>query len=284
MPTSPAFDWGSRTYIMGILNVTPDSFSGDGLGTDLGATLRQAEQMVAEGADLLDVGGESTRPGAEPVGLDEELRRVVPVVEALARRFDLPISIDTTKAEAASRAVEAGATMVNDIWAMRHDPAMVGVVAEAGCWVVLMHNREAVPSVDEVGGHYADVRYADVVAEVGAWLLEATRAAESAGVRRERIVLDPGLGFGKTYRQNLELIRRLSELRVLGYPLLVGASRKSFTGRAQRLPVDQRLESSLATMVLCIAGGADVVRVHDVGPAVRAARMADEIVRRTGAA
>ena len=282
MPSWPAFDWGSRTYVMGILNITPDSFSGDGLGTDLGATLRQAEQMVTAGADLLDVGGESTRPGAASVGLDEELARVIPIVEALAHRFEVPISIDTTKAEVARRAVEAGATMVNDVWAMRRDPAMAGVVAAAGCWAVLMHNREAVPSVDAVGGHYADVRYVDVVAEVSTWLLEAAGVAESAGVPRARIVLDPGLGFGKTYRQNLELIRRLSELRALGYPLLIGASRKSFTGRAQRLPIDQRLESSLATMVLCIAGGADVVRVHDVGPAVRAAGMADEIVRRAG--
>ena len=283
-PTAPSFHWGSRTYLMGIVNVTPDSFSGDGLGTDVGAAVSQALRMVDEGADILDVGGESTRPGAADVSLEEELARTIPVVEALARRVDVPISIDTTTSEVARRALAAGASIVNDVWAMRQDPAMVEVAAGAGCWVVLMHNRAARPSVDEIGGHYADVEYEDVVAEVSAWLLAAAREAEAGGVARERIVLDPGLGFGKIYRQNLELIRRLPELRALGYPVLVGTSRKSFTGRAQRLPIEQRLETSLATMVLCIAGGADVARVHDVGPSARAARMADEVVRRAGRA
>lgn len=279
MPTIPSFAWGSRTYVMGILNATPDSFSGDGLGANVDAAVRQAEQQAADGADILDVGGESTRPGAEPVSVAEELARVIPVIEALAGRIDVPISVDTTKAEVAHRALRAGASIVNDVWAMRRDPNMAGLVASAGCWVVLMHNRAAPPSIDEVGGHYADVRYADVVREVGDWLTSAARDAEAAGVRRDRIVLDPGLGFGKTYRQNLELIRRLPELRGLGYPLLIGASRKSFTGRAQRLPLEERLEASLATLVLSIAGGADLVRVHDVRPSARAARMADQIVR-----
>jgi len=279
MPTAPDFRWGARTYVMGILNVTPDSFSGDALGADVEAALRQAETMAEAGADILDVGGESTRPGASEVPLEEELRRVVPVVGALAERFELPISVDTTKAEVARRALGAGARMVNDVWAMRRDPAMPGVVAEAGAWVVLMHNRQAPGAVDEVGGHYAEVPYADVVAAVVGWLAEAVRLAEAAGVERRRIIVDPGLGFGKTYSQSLEVIRRLPELQSLGLPILVGASRKSFTGRALRLAVDQRLETSLAAMVLCIAGGADIVRVHDVGPSVRAARMADEIVR-----
>jgi dihydropteroate synthase len=279
MPASPDFRWGSRTYVMGILNVTPDSFSGDALGTDGEAALRQAGRMAEAGADILDVGGESTRPGASEVPLEEELRRVVPVVGALAERFDLPISVDTAKAEVARRALAAGATILNDVWAMRRDPAMPGVVAEAGAWVVLMHNRRAPAAVDEVGGHYAEVRYARVVAEVVGWLAEAVRLAEAAGVERRRIIVDPGLGFGKTYRQSLEVIRRLPELKSLGLPILVGASRKSFTGRVLRLAVDQRLETSLAAMVLCIAGGADIVRVHDVGPSLRAARMADEIVR-----
>ena len=279
MPAFPDFRWGARTYVMGILNVTPDSFSGDALGADVGAALRQAETMAEAGADILDVGGESTRPGASEVPLEEELGRVVPVVRALAQRFELPISVDTTKAAVARRALGVGATIVNDVWAMRRDRAMPGVVAEAGAWVVLMHNRQAPAAVDDVGGHYAEVRYADVVAEVMGWLAEAVRLAESTGVERGRIIVDPGLGFGKTYSQSLEVIRRLPELQSLGLPILVGASRKSFTGRALRLPVDQRLETSLAAMVLCIAGGADIVRVHDVGPAVRAARMADEIIR-----
>ena len=279
MPAFPDFRWGSRTYVMGILNVTPDSFSGDALGTGVEAALRQAETMAEAGADILDVGGESTRPGASEVPLEEELRRVMPVVRALAERFELPISVDTTKAEVARRALGAGAAIVNDVWAMRRDPAMPGVVAEAGAWVVLMHNRRAPAAVDEVGGHYAEVTYARVVAEVVGWLAEAGRLAEAAGVERRRIIVDPGLGFGKTYSQSLEVIRRLPELKSLGLPILVGASRKSFTGRALRLAVDQRLETSLAAMVLCIAGGADIVRVHDVGPSVRAARMADEIVR-----
>jgi dihydropteroate synthase len=235
--------------------------------------------MLAEGADIIDVGGESTRPGARPVPLDEELARVVPVVEALARRFPVPISVDTTKSEVARRALAAGATMVNDVWGMRRDPAMAAVAAGSAEWVVLMHNREARPSADHVGGHYADVRYADVEAEIAAWLRDSAEVAIAGGVTRERIILDPGLGFGKTYAQNLELIRRLPELNALGYPLLVGASRKSFTGRALDLPLDQRLETSLAVLTLCIAGGADIVRVHDVLPSVRAARMADEIVR-----
>ena len=279
MPAFPDFRWGARTYVMGILNVTSDSFSGDALGADVEAALRQAETMAEAGADILDVGGESTRPGASEVPLEEELRRVMPVVRALAERFELPISVDTTKAEVARRALGAGAAIVNDVWAMRRDPAMPGVVAEAGAWVVLMHNRRAPAAVDEVGGHYAEVTYARVVAEVVGWLAEAGRLAEAAGVERRRIIVDPGLGFGKTYSQSLEVIRRLPELKSLGLPILVGASRKSFTGRALRLAVDQRLETSLAAMVLCIAGGADIVRVHDVGPSVRAARMADEIVR-----
>jgi dihydropteroate synthase len=264
---------------MGILNVSPESFSGDSVGMDLGAALRRAERMVREGADILDVGGESSRPGAHEVSLDEELGRVVPVIETLSSRLEVPLSVDTTKSEVARQSLGAGATMVNDVWAMERDSAMPSVVAGSGAWVVLMHNRQAPPAVDRLGGHYAEVHYSDVVAEVRHALAEAARAAEAAGVDRDRIIVDPGLGFGKTYVQNLELVRRLPELRSLGLPILIGASRKSFTGRAQELPVNQRLEPSLAILTLCIAGGADVVRVHDVGPSVRAARIADEVVR-----
>ena len=277
------FDWGSRTYIMGILNATPDSFSGDGLGGDLEAALRLAESMVSAGADLLDVGGESTRPGAVPIGVDEELNRVVPLIEALAARFDVPISVDTSRAEVARQALAAGAAMVNDVRALHGDPALAEVVARSGAQVVLMHNRRAEPTIDHLGGHYPEVQYDDVLRDTRAGLAAAVKTALSAGIERDRIIVDPGLGFGKTYAQNLELIRRLAELRDLGLPLLVGASRKSFTGRGQGLPVDQRLETSLAVLTLCVAGGADLVRVHDVAPSVRAARMADAIMRPTPA-
>jgi dihydropteroate synthase len=276
-PFAPA--WGARTYIMGILNATPDSFSGDGLGLDLEAILRRAESFVRDGADLLDVGGESSRPGAEPIPLAEELRRVVPAVEALAARFDTPISVDTSKAEVARQALAAGASMVNDIWALSLDQQLGAVVAGADAWVVLMHNRRAAASRDALGGYFEQVDYQDLVQEVSDGLRLAAARAIQQGVRPERILVDPGLGFGKSYAQNLDLVRRLSELRSLDFPLLVGASRKSFTGRLLALPVERRLETSLATLVLMIAQGADVVRVHDVGPSVRAARMTDEIVR-----
>lgn len=264
---------------MGILNVTPDSFSGDGLGGDLGAVLRAAEQMLADGADLLDVGGESTRPGAAPVPVEEELRRVGPVVEALTRQLDAPISVDTTRPEVAARALEHGAVMINDVWGLKLDERLAGPIASGGAWIALMHNRAAAARRDELGGYYADVEYSDVVEEVGRRLGQAVERAVALGIRADRIIVDPGLGFGKTYHQNLDLIRRLPELRALGQPLLVGASRKSFTGRAQRLAVDQRLETSLAVLTLLIAGGADLIRVHDVKASVRAARMADQVLR-----
>jgi dihydropteroate synthase len=273
------FDWGTRTYIMGILNATPDSFSGDGLGGDLNAALRRAEEMVTAGADLLDIGGESTRPGARPIELDEELDRVVPMIEAVASRFAVPISVDTSRAEVARQALAAGAAMVNDVRALRGDSALAGVVAESGAWVVLMHNRRAEPTIDHLGGHYPEVQYDDVVRDTRVGLGEAVQTALAAGIRRDRIIVDPGLGFGKTYAQNLELIRRLGELRGLGLPLLIGASRKSFTGRGQGLQVDERLETSLAVLALSISCGADLVRVHDVEPSVRVARMTDAIVR-----
>jgi dihydropteroate synthase len=283
MHHSPNFDWGSRTYVMGIVNATPDSFSGDGLAGDLDAALRLAERMLAEGADLLDVGGESTRPGAESVDERRELDRVVPLIEALAQRFDAPLSVDTSRAEVARQALAAGASMVNDVRALGGDPALANVVAASGAWVVLRHNRRAEPTVDQLGGHYPEVQYDDVLRDTRSGLADAARSAEQAGIAAERIIVDPGLGFGKTYSQNLELIRRLPELRWLGRPLLVGASRKSFTGRGQGLTVDQRLETSLAILSLCVAGGADLVRVHDVGASVRAARMVDAIVRPLGA-
>jgi dihydropteroate synthase len=261
--------------MMGIVNVTPDSFSGDGLiqdGAWIEAAIAQGEAQTAAGAHLLDVGGESTRPGSTPVSLDEELRRVIPVVEALARRLAVPISVDTYKAEVARQAVAAGAS-----------PEMGRVAAEAGAAVILMHNRsKPKDAVQEarLGGRYIGVAYADLVGDIRRELLECVDLALRAGVKPERILLDPGIGFGKTVEQNLELVRRLGEFKDLGYPLLAGPSRKSFIGYTLDLPPEQRLEGTAAVVALCIQQGADIVRVHDVAPLARVARMADAVVRR----
>jgi len=263
---SREFLWGERTYVMGIINVTPDSFSGDGLGTDVDAALAHALRFQDEGADILDVGGESTRPGHAPVDEDEELRRVIPLIERLAGSATTPISVDTYKASVARRALAAGATMVNDIWGLRRDPEMAGVVAEAGVPVVVMHNQEA-------------PIYKDVVADVMAILRESLRRAEAAGIPREWVIVDPGIGFAKRPEHSLELLRRLGELRALGCPVLVGTSRKSSIGAVLGLPVEERLEGTAATVAIAIANGADIVRVHDVKAMVRVARMSDAIVR-----
>lgn len=281
------FEWGRRTYIMGILNVTPDSFSGDGLlagGEDwIGRAVAQARGFFADGADLVDLGGESTRPGAQPVGAAEEMARVVPVIERLVAAGLGPVSIDTYKAEVARAALEAGADMVNDVWGLRRDPALAGVVAAHRAPVVLMHNRsrpEAVTSDPRLGGMYLGTEYHDLLEDVKAELRQSIALAHQAGIPDEHILLDPGLGFGKTVAQNLELIDRLEELRTLGYPLVVGPSRKSFIGRTLNLPAGQRLEGTAATVAVAAARGADVVRVHDVAAMARVARMADAIVRR----
>jgi dihydropteroate synthase len=272
------FHWGAKTYVMGVLNVTPDSFSGDGL-TDVAAAITRAEQFVRDGADIIDVGGESTRPGAAFVPEEEERARVVPVIRALAARLAVPISVDTSRASVAEAALAAGATMVNDVWALHRDPALAGVVARSGAALILMHNRAATATVDALGGHYDDVEYADVVADVIAWLQESIAMAVAAGIPHAQLIADPGIGFGKTVAQNLELMRRLPELRALGAPLLTGTSRKSFIGLTLDLPVEDRLEGTAATVALAIAGGADVVRVHDVRVMARVARMADAIIR-----
>ena len=256
---------------MGVLNVTPDSFSGDGVSGDIDAAVRQAVRFQSEGADIIDIGGESTRPAsiytdAGPVSADEELRRVIPVMEALARALDIPVSVDTYKAAVAKGALRAGAAMINDVWGFRRDPDMASVVAEAGTPVVLMHNQ----------GH---TRYADLVPDVIAELRAMMENAVSAGVRRESIVLDPGMGFGKTAEHNLEILRRLGEFRVLGAPILVGMSRKSTIGYVLGLPVEERLEGTAATVALSVAYGADIVRVHDVKEMARVARMSDAVVR-----
>ena len=276
------FEWGSRTYVMGILNVTPDSFSGDGL-VEVERSVALAEAQVAAGADLLDVGGESTRPGSEPIPLEEELRRTIPVVRALSGRVSVPISIDTYKAEVARQAIAAGATILNDVWGLRMDPELAGVAAETGVAVVLMHNRsrpkDAVQEA-QLGGRYVGVEYGDLMEDVARELGESIERALRAGVREDRLIVDPGIGFGKTVEQNLEMVDRLSELTALGRPILVGPSRKSFVGYTLNLPPDQRVEGTAAAVTLCIDRGADIVRVHDVAQMTRVVRIADAVVRR----
>jgi dihydropteroate synthase len=285
---SAQLEWDARTYVMAIINVTPDSFSADGLaqpGADIAVTaIEQARRAAAEGADLIDIGGESTRPGARPIGIAEELRRVLPALTAIASEIDLPISIDTYHAEVAAAALDAGARLINDIWGLRtpeggwNDP-LAALAARRGVPIVLMHNRRAQPTVGALGGHYQAVEYADLLGEITAELGERVAFAESHGIPRERIIIDPGLGFGKTPTQNLELMRRLAELRSLALPMLVGASRKSFIGLPLGLPPSERDEGTAATTALAIAAGADIVRVHNVRMNVRAARTADAIVR-----
>jgi dihydropteroate synthase len=277
--------WGRQTYVMGILNITPDSFSGDGLaaGDDwVAAAVARGQAQVAAGAHLLDVGGESTRPGSQAVALEEELRRVIPVVKALAQAVSVPISIDTYKAEVARQAIQAGASLVNDVWGLRMDPDMAGAVAASGAPVILMHNRSRPKDAEQsaqLGGRYIGVDYQDLLGDISRELQASIDIAHRAGIPDERLIVDPGIGFGKTVEQNLELIDRLDELRTLGYPILVGPSRKSFVGYTLNLPPDQRLEGTAAAVALAIDRGADIVRVHDVDAMMRVARIADAIVR-----
>jgi dihydropteroate synthase len=260
------FEWGARTYVMGIVNVTPDSFSGDGV-TDLETAVAHAKRMEQEGADLIDIGGESTRPqtwGGPGLSPEDELARVIPVVERVAAAVAVPVSIDTYKSEVAKRAIGAGARLVNDVWGLQRDPQMAATVSRAGVPVVLMHNKPG-------GG------YRDLIGEIAAGLRESVERARAAGIPRDRIIVDPGIGFGKTREENLEIIRRLPELRQLGFPLLIGPSRKSFIGTTLDLPAGERLEGTAAAVALSIVGGADIVRVHDVKVMLRVARMADAI-------
>ena len=283
------FDWGARTYIMGIVNVTPDSFSGDGLlatgvaESAIAAAVRQAHQFVEQGADIIDVGGESTRPGAEPVDAQTETERVVPVIERLHSESDAVISVDTYKASVAAAALAAGAHMVNDIWALEGDPEMPAVVSTAQVPVVLMHNRSRRARARQhpaLGGHYVDVSYGDLMGDILADLRRVIDGALAAGIAASRIIIDPGIGFGKTVAQNLEVLNRVGELRVLGLPILLGTSRKSFIGHVLNLPPEERLEGTAATVALGILRrGADIVRVHDVRAIARVARMVDAAMR-----
>ena len=261
------FAWGRRTYIMGIVNVTPDSFSGDGLAYDVNAAVVQGVRMVQEGTDILDVGGESTRPGAESVPAEEEIRRTVPVIERLLREVPVPISIDTYKVEVARAALAAGAHMVNDIHGFRREPDVARVAAEFGAPAVAMHNQRGRD-------------FHDVIGDITVGLVESLRIAWEQGLAEEMVVVDPGFNFGWTEEQALEMLRRLGELRVLGRPILIGTSRKSTIGAVLGgLPVEERLEGTAATVAMAIANGADIVRVHDVKEMARVARMADAVAR-----
>ena len=260
------FDWGTRTFVMAIVNATPDSFSGDGIRGDVATAVAVAEAAEASGAGIIDIGGESTRPGHTAVSVDDEIARIVPALTEIASRVSIPISIDTSKAAVAVAAITAGASIVNDVRGLTADPELAHVAARHGIPVVVMH--DAVPDIAD-----------DLVASV---LRELTRRVEFAlksGIRSDRIIIDPGFGFGKDWRQNLELLRRLSELKTLELPILVGLSRKSTIGHVLGLTVDQRLEGTLATTALAIVNGADIVRVHDVLANVRVARMSDAVVR-----
>ena len=299
------FNWGSRTYVMGILNVTPDSFSGDGLlfsrphraewsenedeagrGVRVEGenhALQQAKEFLTQNADILDIGGESTRPGSQSVNADEEMKRVIPAIEAIVKEFpDALISIDTYKAKVAEAAFNAGAHILNDVWALRADPELASVAAAFRVPVILMHNRSNPASVEvreQLGNAYTGSTYENLVEDVKRELLVSVGLAVNAGVDESRIILDPGIGFGKTREHNLELINRLDEIRALGYPVLLGTSRKSFIGFTLDLPADQRVEGTAATVAVGIARGADLIRVHDVKEMVRVAKMTDAIVR-----
>lgn len=271
-----AFAWGDRPRVMGVLNATPDSFAGDGLAGQVDALVARGLAQVQAGAEILDLGGESTRPGAAPVSADEELRRVLPALTSLVARVPVPLSIDSMKPAVAEAALAAGATMLNDVSGLR-EPALASVAASHGAWLVLTHNRWwSEPARDHLGGYFARGGGGDVVLEVESALRALVERATAAGVAPERIVLDPGLGFGKSPGESLELLRRTAELRerLAPFPLLVGPSRKSFVGRALGLPVEERLEGTLACVAIAAFAGAEIIRVHDVAPAVRAARMA----------
>ena len=271
--------WGARTYIMGVLNVSPDSFSGDG-AAGLDEAVARAEGLVADGADIIDVGGESTRPGAEPLAADEELRRVIPVLRTLRQKLPVPLSVDTYKAAVAREALDAGADMLNDIWGLKKEPELADLAAERDVPIVLMSNQRG------------DAPCGDIVATVIADLRRAMDEAVARGVAWENVIVDPGIGFGKTQEQNVELLRGLDRLQVLGRPILLGSSRKSFIGWVLDLtprersggvpfvpPSDRRVEGTAATVAIGIVKGADMVRVHDVGEMVRVCRMSDAVVR-----
>ncbi len=257
---------GERTLVMGILNVTPDSFSDGGSYFNIEDAVAQAERMVEEGADILDIGAESTRPGHEEVNAEEEWHRLEPVLKTLLERFSIPVSIDTYKAKVAAKALEAGAHIINDVWGLQKDPDMVRVVGEYQAPVIVMHNQQG-------------TTYHHLIGDMLGFLRRSIELAEAHGLARDQIIVDPGIGFGKTTEQNLEVMARLAEFKILGHPVLLGTSRKSMIGKTLDQTVDERLEGTLATSVLGVVAGVDIIRVHDVQANLRAVRMADAIVR-----
>jgi dihydropteroate synthase len=262
-------DYGDKTLIMGILNVTPDSFSDGGRFNQLEAAVEHAKEMVEQGADIIDIGGESTRPGAEKVSLEEELRRVIPAVKAVANELNAPISVDTYKAEVAKQAIEAGAHIINDVWGAKADPKMAEVAAYYDVQIILMHNRE-------------NKNYQNLISDMISDLFESISIVKAAGVKDENIILDPGIGFAKTFEHNLEVMRNLHQFKRLGYPLLLGTSRKSFIGQVLDLPPEARMEGTGATVCFGIQQGCDIVRVHDVLPIARMAKMMDAMIGKGG--
>jgi dihydropteroate synthase len=279
------FGLAKTPLIMGILNMTPDSFSGDGLlrgGDPVSAAVELAEQMITDGADCLDIGGESTRPGSQPVSAEEEIRRTAPVIKALATKLlGVPLSIDTTKAEVAEAALDAGAMIVNDVSALRDDARMAALVARRKAWLILMHNRSDPARATQdakIGGEFgASEASGDIVADVIRDLAERAGFAQKAGVTRDKIILDPGIGFGKTVEQNLVLCREMPRLRAAGYPVLLGPSRKSFIGRVLDTPVEERLEGTAALVAISAFQGSDILRVHDVKFMAHVAKMAGAV-------
>jgi dihydropteroate synthase len=271
------FHWGERTYVMGIVNTSPDSFSGDG-AADIETAVTRACRFVDEGADILDIGGESTKPGFSQITIEEEIKRVVPVIKQLASRVNVPISIDSSKYEVARQALAAGASILNDQWGLKTELRLAELAAKKNVPIILMSNQR------DIGGYDAKVgrdtaNYQDVMTEVITSLRNSITAAQKSGVPNENIIIDPGIGFGKTWQQDIEIIRRLRELKVLGLPILVGTSRKSLIKMVLSLPADQRVEGTAATVAVSIANGADIVRVHDVKQMARVCKMTDAIVR-----
>ena len=262
------FDYGKRTYIMGILNVTPDSFSDGGKFNEVNKALNHAKEMIKDGVDIIDIGGESTRPGHKYVEADEEIQRVIPVIKELKKEINVPISIDTYKAKVAEEALKLGVEMINDVWGLKKDKEMANVVAKYNACVCIMHNQD--------GTEYDK----DIMESMKESLQESIDLALNAGISKDKIVIDPGIGFGKTFEQNLEVLKRMNELKELGYPILLGTSRKSVIGNVLNVEPKERLEGTIATTVLGIRDGVDIVRVHDVKENLKAAKMADAIYRR----
>ena len=259
------FDTENKCYIMGILNVTPDSFSDGGKWAKLSDALFQAEKMISDGADIIDIGGESTRPGHAPISIEEEIGRILPIIEAINKSFDIPISVDTYKSAVAEVALNAGASLVNDIWGLKHDPKMAGLVAKTGVPCCLMHNRE-------------EIDYSDFMTDIVADLKESVDLAKNAGISSDKIILDPGVGFAKTYEMNLEVINKLDKLCELGYPILLGTSKKSVVGLTLNVPIAERVEGTLATNVIGMIRGCSFLRVHDVRETKHAVMMVEAVM------